>query len=321
MAHDKALTTRDETAVDAPPGVPWPAALDSFLNVLNSPQTRRAYRAAIVEAMAALAADSLANITPPMLTQYRAGLVARLDARGARRLSPSSVALKLAALRAFLKFCRLTGLTRLTAEVIAYTLESPAAKVVKPYDVLTPAEQARVLAAQKGKPRDRALVALALGAGLRAAELTAAKVGDILSDDDGGEWIRVVQGKGRNDRLVPLSPDVAALLRRHTAGRKRDDCLFLSRQGESGQMTTARVWQIITSAVRAAGITKRLSPHSLRHTYALGRLRAGASPVAVQKLLGHASLSTTQKYVDHLDLADLRQWAAPLPTSAVRDQR
>lgn len=105
-----------------------------------------------------------------MLITYRAGLVARLDARGQHRLSPSSVALKLAVLRAFLKFCRLTGLTRLTSELIAYTLASPSATVVKPYEVLTPNEQTRVFAALSDRPRDRALVTLALGAGLRALE-------------------------------------------------------------------------------------------------------------------------------------------------------
>jgi integrase/recombinase XerD len=63
-------------------------------------------------------------------------------------------------------------------------------------------------------------------------------------------------------------------------------------------MTSARVWQIVTGAVKAAGITKRLSPPSLRHSYAIERLKVGASPVIVQKLLGHSSLSTTQKYID-----------------------
>jgi integrase/recombinase XerD len=168
------------------------------------------------------------------------------------------------------------------------------------------------------RPHDRALVALALGAGLRASELTGAKVGDVTSDDDGADWLRVVQGKGRKDRMIPLSPDAAQVARKYIAQRKakRDDYLFDSRQGESGRMTAARVWQIITSAVKAAGINKQLSPHSLRHRYAIGRLKAGASPAIVQKLLGHSSLSTTQRYIDHLDLADLRQWAAPLPSGA-----
>ncbi len=88
------------------------------------------------------------EITAPMLTTYRAGLVARLDTRGhgkARRLSPASVAFKLAALGALLKFCGLTGLMRLTNAVIAYTRASPRAAVAKPYEVLTPVEQARVV--------------------------------------------------------------------------------------------------------------------------------------------------------------------------------
>jgi site-specific recombinase XerD len=286
--------------------------LESFLNLQNSPQTRRAYGAACTEALTAFAVEYPDELTPPMLTEWRAGLVARLNRN---ELSPASVALKLAALRAFLKFCRMTGLLNISAEVIGYTLESPSAKVLKPYEVLNPAEAARVIAILEGNPRDRALVALALGAGLRAAELTAVKVGDVITDDDGGQWVRVVQGKGRKDRLVPLSPDVASLLRAYMAGRKskRGAYLFPSRQGESGRMTTARVWQIVTDAIQAAGIDKRLSPHSLRHTFAIGRLRAGASPVIVQKMLGHSSIATTQKYLDHIESAELQKWAAPLP--------
>jgi site-specific recombinase XerD len=160
------------------------------------------------------------------------------------------------------------------------------------------------MSALSDRPRDRALVALALGAGLRASELTGAKVGGLTSDDEGADWLRVVQGKGRKDRMIPLSPDVAQIVRGYIAlsKAKRDDYLFDSRQGESGRMTAARVWQIITSAVKAAGIKKRLPPHSMRHTFAIGRLKAGASPAIVQKLLGHSSLSTTQRYIDHLDL-------------------
>ena len=74
-------------------------------------------------------------------------------------------------------------------------------------------------------------------------------------------------------------------------------------------MRTARAWQIVKVLVREAGIEKPISPHSLRHTMAIETLRAGAGPVIVQKLLGHVSLSTTQRYVDHLEREDLRQWA------------
>ena len=145
-----------------------------------------------------------------MLTTYRGGLVARLDARDAmRRLSPASVALKLAALRSFLKFCRLTGLTRLTTEVITYCLGSPSATVVKPYEVLTLVEQARVLATLADRPRDRALVALALGTGLRASELTGAKVGDVISDDDGAE-----------SDAISASPPLTVVLQKSDALRR-----------------------------------------------------------------------------------------------------
>jgi integrase/recombinase XerD len=189
-----------------------------------------------------------------MLTTYRAGLVARLDARGAKRLTPSTVARKLAAVRSFFRFCRLTGLTRLTSEVIAFVLKSPTATVIKPYEVLTQAEQARVLNVLEDRPRDRVLVALALGACLRASELTGVKVGDVISDDDGAHWVLVRMGKGRKDRLVPLAPDVAQVLHEYITAHKlkRDDYLITSRQGESGRMTSARVWQIVTGATQVS---------------------------------------------------------------------
>jgi integrase len=91
---------------------------------------------------------------------------------------------------------------------------------------------------------------------LRASELTGAKVSDLTSDDDGMNCLRLVQGKGRKDRMIPLSPDVAQVMQEYIAQRKakRDDYLFDSRQGETGRLTAARVWQIITSAVTNGGI-------------------------------------------------------------------
>jgi len=292
--------------------------LQDFLKTLNSADTCRTYTGPVREALAALGATYPADLSPPGLAEYRAGLIARLDAKGERRLSPASVALKLAALRSFLKFCQLTGQTPISTKVINYVLKSPSTKVVKPYEVLTTAEARRVLAVLTDSPRDHALVVLALGAGLRSAELTAVRLSDIITDDEGGMWVHVVMGKGRKSRLVPLAPDVAAVLhefisRRDGAKLRGADHLFPSRQGASGQLSTARVWQIIVGAVKAAGITKRLPPISFRHTYATLRMKAGTPVVIIQKFMGHASLQTTQTYLDHLDLADLREWAAPLP--------
>jgi hypothetical protein len=95
----------------------WQEAIEPFLNALDRSQTRRSDRGKISEAMQWLKTVLIGEITaPPMQTAYHAELVARLDARGAKRLTPSTVARKLAAARSFLRFCRLTSLTRLTLQ-------------------------------------------------------------------------------------------------------------------------------------------------------------------------------------------------------------
>lgn len=91
--------------------------------------------------------------------------------------------------------------------------------------------------------------------------------------------------------------------------RKADRETFLFTTRQSPRMTTERARQVVKALAQQAGIQKPISPHSLRHTMAIETLRMGASLVVVQKMLGHSSLSTTQRYVDHLERADLAQWA------------
>jgi integrase/recombinase XerD len=82
-------------------------------------------------------------------------------------------------------------------------------------------------------------------------------------------------------------------------------------------MTEGAVWAVVKRCVEAAGIRgKEISPHSLRHTFAIRTLRLKRNVVALQKLLGHSALTTTQRYVDHLQMGELRQAVAPLPTLA-----
>jgi len=303
-------------ALAAPAGPRWQDALATFLDTLGRPRTRAAYGRAIDEAMAALGVSFVQDLTAPALAHYRAGLVARLDVEGAGRLAPASVSLKLAALRSFLHFCRLTGLLILPKDVLAFTLKSPRGETVRPYQVLSAEERGRVLeAASRRGPREYALAMLALGAGLRVSELISVRLQDLYRDDEGAWWVRVVQGKGRKDRLVPLADQVMAAVQgwtrasRRSMRRKADLDTFLFPTRESERMTSGRAWQIVKALVREAGIEKPISPHSLRHTFALETLRRGASPVVVQRLLGHASLQTTQRYVDHLQDAELRVWA------------
>jgi integrase/recombinase XerD len=198
--------------------------------------------------------------------------------------------------------------------VIAFVLKSPKAEVHKRYEVLSEPERQRLVDAAQA-PREQALVFLALGAGLRVSELVNSRLKDFSQDEADGWWVLVKMGKGRKDRLIPVAPSVMGAVRSwvEASGRglrrrsDRDTYLFSTRQ--SPRMTTARAWQLVKGLAKEAGLEKPISPHSLRHTMAIETLRAGAGPVIVQKLLGHASLSTTQRYVDHLERADLGQWA------------
>jgi integrase/recombinase XerD len=134
-------------------------------------------------------------------------------------------------------------------------------------------------------------------------------------DETSGWWVRIRMGKGRKDRLVPVHPSVMDAVKSwvkadgRSLRRKSDRETYLFSTRQSPRMTTARAWQLVKGLARDAGIEKPIIPHSLRHTMAVETLRAGAGPVIVQKLLGHASLSTTQRYVDHLEREDLSRWA------------
>jgi site-specific recombinase XerD len=93
------------------------------------------------------------------------------------------------------------------------------------------------------------------------------------------------------------------------ADREADDdqpWIFASRQGD-GKLTPRRIQQVVDECATGAGLTRDISPHSLRHTCAVRLLRKGASVVEVQKILGHASIRTTQRYLDHISLEELRE--------------
>jgi hypothetical protein len=162
------LTTIGGDATTVAPSVYWQTALKTFLDTLSSPRTQRAYKRVVEEAMQAMGVDLMADLTPPMLAQYRASLVVRLDPDREDRLSPSTVSLKLAGLRSFLNFCRVTGVTLLSKDVIVFVLESPKAKVQKPYDVLSEPERQKLVDAAQA-PSEQALVFLALGCELRVS--------------------------------------------------------------------------------------------------------------------------------------------------------
>jgi integrase/recombinase XerD len=145
--------------------------------------------------------------------------------------------------------------------------------------------------------RDAAMLDLAYATGLRVSELVRIRVGDI--DFDAG-YLRT-KGKGRKDRLVPIGERAIGSVRKYLEARAASGTaagprapVFLSNRRAA--MTRQRFWQIVAGYARQVGIRKPLSPHTLRHSFATHLVAGGADLRAVQAMLGHADLGTTEVY-------------------------
>ena len=176
-------------------------------------------------------------------------------------------------------------------------------------DVLSVEEIAAILVApDPDEPlgqRDRAILAVLYATGIRVSELTALQQTALLLARG------LVQIRGRSERIVPIAAKDAHTLRRylrqgrpHLARPDSSDHVFLNAQG--GPLSRMSVWKIIKTAGDKARIGREISPHTLRHSFATHLLEGGANLRAVQELLGHADISTTQIYT-HLDLSYLKE--------------
>ena len=221
-------------------------------------------------------------------------------------LAPASIRRNISALRTYFKF--LLGEGHVTHDP-SERLESPKRWRTLP-DVLSVAEVEKLLASPTlDDPlvfRDRALLELAYGAGLRVSEWISIGVRDVMFD----EGLVRVFGKGSKERLVPigrraigaLASYVRELRPRLEHGEGRG-ALFLNVRGQP--LTRMGAWKILRKYVERAGIEKHVSPHTLRHSFATHLLEGGADLRAVQEMLGHADISTTQIYT-HVDREYLR---------------
>ena len=221
-------------------------------------------------------------------------------------LAPASIRRNVSAVRTYYRFLLSEGhVVRDPSE----RLETPRRWRTLP-EVLTVDEVSRLLAAPTlDEPlafRDRALLELAYGAGLRVSEWIGLGVRDLLFEE---QLVRVF-GKGSKERLVPIGRSaigaVAVYLRElrpklEQGGGK--GILFLNARGTP--LTRMGAWKILRKYVDVAGITKAVSPHTLRHSFATHLLEGGADLRAVQEMLGHADISTTQIYT-HVDREYLR---------------
>jgi integrase/recombinase XerD len=221
-------------------------------------------------------------------------------------LAPASIRRNVSAVRGYFRFLLAEGLV---VRDPSERLETPKRWRTLP-EVLTVADVERLLAAPTlDEPlafRDRALLELAYGAGLRVSEWITLGVRDLLLEDS---LVRVF-GKGSKERLVPIGRTavgaVAVYLRELRPRLERgagEGVLFLNARGEP--LSRMGAWKILRKYVQAAGIEKHVSPHTLRHSFATHLLEGGADLRAVQEMLGHVDISTTQIYT-HVDREYLR---------------
>jgi integrase/recombinase XerD len=220
--------------------------------------------------------------------------------------SPATLGRKVACLRSFYRHLRREGLIEHdpTAE-----LRGPR-KTQRLPRVLSREEVARLLREPKGSEplalRDRALLEVMYACGLRVSEA----IGLELTDVDLDERMLRARGKGSKERLVPVGRQAVTALRSYSRhgrpvllGAKVEPTLFLNRRGSP--LTRQGLYKIIQAHARGAGLSERMSPHTLRHSFATHLLAGGCDLRSLQEMLGHADLATTQVYT-HLSAERLK---------------
>jgi integrase/recombinase XerC len=302
--------------------------IEQFLDYLRyernaSPRTIREYRRDIGQLQEFLTPPGektmpLGDVDHHILREY-------LNWMYDRRLEKASIARRLSSLRTFFKFCVREKFTETNP---ARLVSAPKLPKRVP-QVLTASELNRFLddLGRKGEEsrrrrrltagsehdsrillqRDRAILELLYASGLRVSEIVGISVGNL---DRPGQMVRVL-GKGRKERVVPFGSKARAALEAywpvrhellaHARGKPDHEAVFLNHRG--GRLTDRSVHMLVKKYARLASVNWDLHPHSLRHAFATHLLADGADLRAIQELLGHVSLSTTQRYTQ----ASIRQ--------------
>jgi integrase/recombinase XerC len=233
-----------------------------------------------------------ADITKSHLSEY-------LSSLSDQGLSGRTRARKLAAIKEYFRFLVGSG-------VIAV---SPTESVSAPKrerngrNYLTPEEYTRLLSLAGSNPRDYAILQVFLQTGIRVSELCSLTLSDVDLVD---RAVTIRQSKGMADRSIELEKKGLQALRNYLRIRPQSlsDALFLNYQAEP--ISERGVQKLLAKYVKLAGITKKISPHSLRHTFATYKAERGVSPYQLQQWLGHRNLNTTQIYV-HLGKQNSRK--------------
>lgn len=223
-------------------------------------------------------------------------------------IHPNSIARIISGVKSFGRYLQLEGYVESDPTVL---LEVPRKGRYLP-EVLTTGEVDRIIEAAGSKGghealRNRAIIELLFSCGLRVSELCQLSFPDLFLEEG---YLRVL-GKGSKQRLIPLSPSAIQELKtyladpaRPTPKRGQEQYVFLSRLGKAISRIT--VFVFIKEAAEMAGITKKISPHTFRHSFATVLLEGGANLQAIQLLLGHEDVATTEIYT-HIDRTKLRE--------------
>jgi integrase/recombinase XerC len=300
-------------------------AIKAFLEFVRynrnlSPHTVRAYQTDLEQFIQFVAASMAVRQSAVVIAAFTTDAVrAFMGDLHDRGLSRSSSARRLAALRTFAKYLvreeqlpedptALVGAPRMNQTLPAHLPVDEMTRLLEAPDVNTVAGR-----------RDRAVLELFYASGLRLSELAGLDLEDV---NLAGRILRV-RGKGAKERLVPFNHAAADAVRamltdpqaqqgpaarsgRHPAARHSRVRHPLFRNLRGGRLTTRSVDRVVRRYVREAALSQSISPHALRHTFATHLLQAGADLRAIQELLGHARLTTTQRYT-HLDVDRLME--------------
>jgi len=290
--------------------------IDSFLKYLGverdaSSHTLRAYRKDLEDFFRFVSIKpedvELADVRGFIADQMRSGL------------NKTTVSRRLASIRSFFKFLYREGYKKSNPAKLVPNPKTPKLlpnflSVDDTFSLVEKPQGPGLLSA-----RDRAILELLYSSGLRVSELSGLDAEDINTK----EGLVKVKGKGKKERIVPVGSKaldaVKSYLVERIALKRKDKALFLNRIGS--RLTDRGVRRIVVKYARMIGIGGRIGPHALRHTFASHLLQGGADLRVIQELLGHSSLSTTQKYT-HLDvthLIDVYDKAHPFAKEKVDD--
>lgn len=279
--------------------------LFDFINYLKneknvSPHTARSYLSDLEQLFLFLGETKLADVDHQTLRQFISHLITL-------KVKKTSIARKLSAIRTFFKYLNREGvLTTNSARLVATPRREKKLPVV-----LTADDAQRLMNAPGANKeedahallRDRAVLETLYSTGIRASELININREDI----DHHEHLIRIRGKGRKERIVPIGTRALAAIKDYQAEAGQNADAQAVFRGPSGKRLTARtVQRILENYRKQLGLLQKASPHTLRHSFATHMLESGADLRAIQELLGHASLSTTQRYT-HLNLDSLME--------------